>query len=277
LQGTPTVGPEEADATGLGIIYQPSYLPGFAISVDYYDIEVDGVIDFIGAQDVAVSCLVFGVTRYCDNLRYDETGALQFIDLEYENLNSLLSEGYDIETSYSFALDDFFANVPGDVTLRYMGTHYVENTTDDGVTATNIAGSNTGSTPDWVHRFTARYAVDAWTFNLTGRGHSDGVINNDYIECASNCPASVAPNFTINDNSVDGEFFFDAYISREIAMGGGNAEFYLSIKNLFDTDPVLYALPANQGSENRAAYLPVNRGLMDVLGRNFRLGMRYEF
>ncbi|MDA1373017.1 MAG: hypothetical protein O2971_20000 [Proteobacteria bacterium] len=221
--------------------------------------------------------LIFGVSRYCDNLRYGPTGALQFIDLEYENLTSLLSEGYDIEASYAFALDDFFPGVPGEIGLRYMGTNYVANTTDDGVTATNNAGSNTGSTPDWVHRFTARYSLDSWTFNLTGRGHSDGVISNNYIECATNCPVSVAPNFTINDNKIDGEFFFDAYVSKKFAMGGSNSEVFLSVKNLFDTDPVLYALPANQGSENRAAYLPTNRGLMDVLGRNIRLGMRYEF
>ncbi len=277
LQGTPTVGPEEADATGVGVIYQPSFLPGFAISVDYYDIDVDGVINFIGAQNVADACLIFKVQRYCDNLRYDSNGVLKYIDLEYENLNSLLSEGYDIETSYNFALDDLFSGAPGDVSLRYMGTHYVENTTDDGVTATNSAGSNTGSTPDWVHRFTARYLLDSWTFNLTGRGHSDGVIDNDYIECSSNCPASVAPNFTINDNSIDGEWFFDAYVSRQFTLGGGSAEVFVSVKNLFDTDPVLIATPSNQGSENRPAYLPVNRGLMDVLGRTYRLGMRYEF
>jgi outer membrane receptor protein involved in Fe transport len=278
LQGTPTVGPEEAEATGLGLVYQPSFVPGLALSVDYYDVEVDGVIDFIGAQDVADACLIFGVTRYCDNLRYDENGTLQYIDLEFENLNSLISEGYDVEASYSMAMADLFPSTSGDLTFRYMGTHYVENTEDDGVTQRNRAGDNTSSTPDWVHRFTVRYTLDTWMVNLTGRGHSDGVIDNRYIECASNCPAYSAPNYTINNNSVDGEFFYDLYVSKSFATTGSNeAEFFVSMKNIFDTDPVLYALPANQGSENRPAYLPVNRGLMDVYGRNFRMGVRYEF
>lgn len=278
LQGTPTVGPEEADATGVGVVFQPSFVPGLAISVDYYDVLVEGVIDFIGAQDVADACLIFGVERYCDNLRYDAAGALEYIDLEYENLNSLISEGYDIETSYTFALADLFGGGDGDVTLRYLGTHYIENTEDDGVTQRNRAGENISSTPDWVHRFTARYTLDSWTVNLTGRGHSDGVIDNRYIECASNCPASTAPYYTINDNSIDGEWFFDLYASKTFQMESiGEAQFFVSVKNMFDTDPVLYALPANQGSENRPAYLPVNRGLMDVYGRNLRVGMRYEF
>ncbi len=277
LQGTPTVGPEEADTTGIGVILQPRFLPGFALSVDYYDVEVDGVISFIGAQDVADACLIFGVTRYCDNLRYDANGVLQFIDLEYENLDSLISEGYDIETSYTFGLADVFAGGVGDVTLRYMGTNYVKNVTDDGVTAVDNAGRNTGSTPDWVHRLSARYTLDTWMFSLTGRGHSDGVVDNAYIECTSNCPVSVAPYFTINDNSIDGEWFFDAYVSKKLEFGDTDTELFLSVKNVFDTDPVLMPFPANQGSENRAAYIMTNRGLMDVWGRNFRMGMRMEF
>lgn len=277
LQGTPTVGPEEADTTGIGVIMQPRFFPGFALSVDYYDINVDGVISFIGAQDVADACLIFGVTRYCDNLRYDENGVLQFIDLEYENLNSLISEGFDIESSYSFAVADFLSGGVGDVTLRYMGTNYVKNITDDGVTAVDDAGRNTGNTPDWMHRLSARYTLDTWTFSLTGRGHSDGVVDNAYIECSSNCPVSVAPNFTINDNSIDGEWFFDLYAAKQFTMGDNETELFLSVKNVFDTDPVLMPFPSNQGSENRAAYIMTNRGLMDVWGRTFRMGMRMEF
>ncbi|MFT4814919.1 MAG: iron complex outermembrane receptor protein [Cyclobacteriaceae bacterium] len=277
LQGTPTVGPEEADAFGFGVVYQPSFLPGLALSVDYYDIEVDGVIGFLGAQDVADACLLQGRTEYCDNLRYDGAGVLQFIDLEYENLTSLISEGYDIEASYNFALGDLIGNAPGDISLRYLATNYVEDTTDDGVTTNNRAGENIGSTPDWVHRFTARYSLDTWSFNLTGRGHSDGLIDNDFIECSINCPVSGSVARTINENDIDGEWFFDLYAAKDFSFGDSEAQVFLSVKNMFDTDPVLYALPLSQGSENRPAYLPTNRNLMDVLGRTMRLGVRMEF
>ena len=271
LEGTPTVGPEEADAFGFGVVLQPSFLPGFATSIDYYDIEVDGVIGFLSAQEVADACLLFGQTNYCSQLRYDGAGALQFIDLKYENLTSLVSEGIDIEASYSFAMG------PGDLSLRFMTTHYISNATDDGVTVNEAAGENTGNTPDWVYRATARYNLNDWSFNLTARGHSDGVLDNDFIECASGCPVSTAPNFTINDNSVDGEWFFDAYVSKSVDWNMGEGELFLSVKNLFDTDPVIMAYPLNLGSENRAGYQPANRNLNDVLGRNIRLGMRYEF
>jgi len=277
LRGTPTVGPEVADAFGFGVVLQPGFLPGFAASIDYYDIEVDGVIGFLAAQDVADACLLFGQTNYCSQLRYDVAGVLQFIDLKYENLTSLISEGIDIEASYSFEMADLFGSVPGEMSLRFMTTNYLSNATDDGVTVRENAGENTSSTPDFVYRATARYTLNDWTVNLTARGHSDGVVDNRYIECASACPASTAANRTINDNSVDGEWYFDGYLSKAISFGGGEGEVFLSVKNLFDTDPMLVAFPENQGSENRAGYMQANRNLVDTMGRNYRMGVRYEF
>jgi len=46
---------------------------------------------------------------------------------------------------------------------------------------------------------------------------------------------------------------------------------------MFDTDPALVVNPSGQGSENRPAYLQTNRNLYDVMGRNYRLGLRFQF
>jgi iron complex outermembrane receptor protein len=88
---------------------------------------------------------------------------------------------------------------------------------------------------------------------------------------------TVVFNRTIDDNSIDGQWFFDAYASYALDIAGGNGELFLSAKNLLGTDPELVAFPLNQGSENRAGYQPANRNLSDVLGRNIRVGMRFEF
>ena len=88
---------------------------------------------------------------------------------------------------------------------------------------------------------------------------------------------STAANNTISDNGVDGEWFYDFYAAKDITLAGSTGEIFVSVKNLLDTDPVLIAFPRFQGSENRAGYMPANRNLMDTLGRNFRVGVRYEF
>ena len=115
-------------------------------------------------------------------------------------------------------------------------------------------------------------------FNLTARGVSEGTISNAYIECASNCPDSSAPYYTINDNTVASKVFLDAYASKAIAFGDtGEVELYFQVRNLLNSDPADVAYPAFQGSENRPGYLETNRGLYDVLGRTFKVGFRTEF
>ena len=181
------------------------------------------------------------------------------------------AEGYDFEVSYVRDVG------PGTMSLRLMATNYLEDATDNGTEVIDRAGENIRGTPDWLYRGTARYDWNDWTLNLTMRGHSDGVMDNDFIECApGTCPAWKSPNFTINENDVEGEFFYDAYLSKDINFFGGEGEVFTSIKNIFDTDPNLTAFPLWQGSENRPAYLPVNRYLMDWLGRSWRVGMRFE-
>src|SRR5690606_3782879 len=99
-------------------------------------------------------------------------------------------KGIDIEASYQVGLADIFDGGDGYLNFRAMATHYIDNIVDNRVTAIDQAGSNEGPTPDWKYRLLATYTLEPWTFNVTARGVSDGVISNSYIECSSNCPPS---------------------------------------------------------------------------------------
>jgi outer membrane receptor protein involved in Fe transport len=276
LQGNPNVKPEVADGWGAGVVFRPSFLPGFAASADYYDIKVNGVISFVTAQNVTDYCYINKVQKYCSNLAF-VGGVLNTINLYYDNLNSMMAQGLDLEASYRTELGDLYAPLRGDLTVRVQATHYIKNVVDDGVTAINQAGSNAGSTPDWNYRLSAFYKLDDWTFNVVARGVSDGVISNAYTQCTSNCPASVAPYYTINNNHVDGALYFDLSINRRFQVRESRAEAYVSIDNLFNKNPPLVANPANLGAENTVGQVQTNRSLYDVLGRQFRLGLRMEF
>ncbi|MET0338567.1 MAG: TonB-dependent receptor, partial [Caulobacter sp.] len=219
LQGNPQAKPEVADGYGVGVVISPRFLPGVQGSIDYYDIKVDGVISFVTAQQTADYCYIQNVQSYCGNLKF-VGGALSTIDLYYDNLNQMTAKGLDIEVSYRTDLADLASWAKGNLILRGMFTHYIENVTDDGVTAIDLAGSNTSSTPDWVYRLNATYQLDPWTFNVTARGVSSGVVSNAFTECTSACPASVAPFYTINDNSVDGAIYFDAQAAYDFELRG---------------------------------------------------------
>ena len=277
LQGNPSVQPEVADGYGVGVVVQPRFMPGFQASLDYYDIRVEGVISFVTAQQTADYCFLNKVQSYCSNLVYDSKGVLSTINLYYANLNKLIARGLDVEASYRANLEDIYAPLSGSLSLRAQATHYLENVTDDGVTHIDLAGANSGSTPDWIYRLTATYKVDDWSFTGTARGVSSGVVSNAYTECTSACPVSVSPYFTINDNHIDGATYFDLSASYSFKVNKADSEAYVSIRNLFNKDPVLTSNPNNLGAENTVGYLQTNRGLYDVLGRVFRVGLRMAF
>ncbi|MFN2288790.1 MAG: TonB-dependent receptor plug domain-containing protein [Chromatocurvus sp.] len=280
LRGGLGVGPEEADSFGVGVVIQPRFLPGFSAAIDFYDIEIEGVIGFLTAEQVSELCFFEGVENFCDRIQFADASRTDVtqINLFRENLSSLESRGIDLEASYRFDLADLSSDLPGTIQLRALATHYMRNIRDDGENAFDDAGRNTGDTPDWVYRLTAMYTLADWTVNATVRGVSSGVVDNAYIECQiGSCPESQAPFFTINDNKVDGASYLDLYVSKNLSLGRGEAEFFGQVRNLFDSDPELMPFPQFRGSENRPGYLPTNRNLYDVLGRTFRVGLRMTF
>ena len=277
LQGNAKVAPEEADTWGAGVLFRPRVAPGLSVSADYYQIEIDGVISFVAAQDVANYCYQFNVQRYCDQLNF-QGGVLQTIDLFYDNLNSMRAKGLDLEASYQKPLAELFDWAKGSLTLSALATHYLQNVTDDGVTAIDQAGSNVSNTPDWVYRLTASYALEHWTLFAAARGVSSGVISNAYTECTSNCPTLAAPYFTINDNHVAGATYLDISVTRGFNIASTvKTEAVLSVQNVFNTDPVLTANPANLGAENTPGYPQTNRNLYDTLGRIVHVGVRLNW
>src|SRR5690606_17210160 len=64
IGGNPNINPEEADTITVGAVYQPSYVPGLAVSVDYYDIKLNGAIAQLGVQRIVDDCFA-GSAQAC--------------------------------------------------------------------------------------------------------------------------------------------------------------------------------------------------------------------
>ncbi|MHB1207954.1 MAG: TonB-dependent receptor plug domain-containing protein, partial [Rhodospirillaceae bacterium] len=62
--GNPNLLPEKADTTGLGVVLQPQFFPGFSTSVDYWNIDLSGAISTISAQNIVDLCSQ-GATVFC--------------------------------------------------------------------------------------------------------------------------------------------------------------------------------------------------------------------
>jgi outer membrane receptor protein involved in Fe transport len=156
-----------------------------------------------------------------------------------------------------------------------MATRYIENYTNNGLeTPTDTVGQNSsGGTPKWLYRISASYSNDAITATLTGRGISAGVYDNSFIECVSSCPTSTVDHRTINDNHIDGAFYVDLALSYDFGIAGAETQMFFNVNNLFNRDPAIVA----SGPAGSAYATPAtNQSLYDLLGRTFRVGIRFK-
>lgn len=275
--GNPDLRPEVAKTYGAGLVFTPTFMPGLAMSIDYYKIDLDGSIDSLTAQTLTDQCYLQSITAACSAI--STTGgrgvvtpglAVTSIEIKPTNFVSLKTSGIDLEASYRGEVG------PGSLTLRALASHAIELKTDNGVTLqTDAAGQNTGSLPKWTYRFTAAYDLPSG-FGIQGvaRGVSGGVYNNNYIVCSDDCPLSTADNRTVNLNSIPGAFFFDLNASYNFEVANVNSQVFLSIRNITNKDPVLVA--NGPTGNNTPAYPQTNRTLYDVLGRVFRMGVRFR-
>ena len=54
--GNPALTPEKSDTYSYGIVFQPRWVPGLAVTVDYFDIQIDNVISTFGANNTWTAC-----------------------------------------------------------------------------------------------------------------------------------------------------------------------------------------------------------------------------
>jgi len=270
LSGNTGLLPETADSTGVGLVYQSSIINGFSAAVDYYNIEINGAIGSVGRQEVIDRCFR-GEQAFCDAIERNAAGNIVVVNIKPTNFVSQLVRGVDLEASYVFDLN----NVPGSFRIRALATHYLKDYQDTGsAPPTDNVGSNAGGPPDWRYNVSAMYSVQNFRLSLTGRGLSSGVYDTSNIQCLSACPNSSSFSRTISDNKLDSALYFDLSINYMLPQFfGAETEAYLVVQNLLDKDPAVFA----RGPGGNPSDPPSNPTFYDILGREFRLGMRIRF
>ncbi|MEN2789888.1 TonB-dependent receptor [Sphingomonas oligophenolica] len=268
--GNTALKPEVAHNTEVGVVLSgASWLPGFSASVDYYHIKVDGVISTLGAQQEVNLCYA-GVTTLCGAFNlYTPAGTTPYVNVQAFNLASIKTDGFDIEMGYRQRM------LGGTLSLRALATHVSHFITDPGIPGTiavDTAGANSGNTPHWKLLGTESFETDKFTFNLQQRWFSDGVYANTYVVCsAGTCPtgrsATDNANYpTIDNNTMKGAFYLDVGGSYKLTP---KFTAYFKIDNVFDKAP--------EPSPQTNTGVDVNAALYDLLGRFFRVGVRYNF
>jgi outer membrane receptor protein involved in Fe transport len=275
-QGNLGLKPEKADTLGLGVVVQPRFLTGFAASVDYFDIQIDDAIQSVAPALIVSQCFA-GNQAFCSMITRSSANVITGITIAPINLAKQINRGLDFEASYRRPAFD------GGLTMRVLATRYLKNVQDNGINvptdtvgknsadASIAAASGAGATslPKWRYIASIGYDRDAFGVNLTARGVSKGSYSPAYVECTSGCPASTADNQTIDNNRLKGAVYFDASFTYKLTQ---QFEGFVVVENLANTDPVQVAYGPNLGSSP----LTVNSTLYDVMGRTYRIGLRFK-
>jgi outer membrane receptor protein involved in Fe transport len=291
-EGNPLLKPEKAQTTEIGFVWQPDFIPGFQASIDYWRIGVKGAIQSLGLQNVEHLCFT-GFTLYCgqdaittangvnqnvdpNQGRAGTANELVSVHSKAFNAASYLTDGFDLEASYQFDMQDY--DVPGNFVLRSLITHVSKFISDTGIPGTQrnveLAGAvggggnsqtynqSGGNTLNWKLQETQSYQNDVWGFNLTERWYSGGVFTNrNTLVCApGTCPASTVQTPTINFNKVDAILYLDVGANWNVS---DKTQLYGKIDNIANTRP------PDVGGQN------ANNTLYDVVGRMFRVGVRF--
>ena len=269
--GNLALAPEKADTLTLGGVLQPRFVPGLSISVDWFRTKVKDAISQFYADDIAQRCNE-GIQSFCAAIVADPLRERDYyVTAQPFNFAQVKVRGIDYAVSYNLPMDRLFHNgSSSSLTLNGTATNYLENVVDNGISAAvDTVGQNSGQnsgTPDWIFRLSATFDTPSYSITAVGRGVSSGTYNNSYIVCSSNCPVSTAANPTIDSNHIKGTFYTDLNFTAKIKVGGADGQLFFNITNLFDNDPIL--LPETG--------LSANSTFSDLLGRAFRVGVRFK-
>ena len=110
--GNPNLDPETADTTTIGFVFNPTFLPRFALTVDYWDVEIENVIQAVSAQNIVDQCYdsttfpnaFCGLFTRNRDVTSPQFGGFNFLRQTQINFARIEADGWDFAANYSFDL-----------------------------------------------------------------------------------------------------------------------------------------------------------------------------
>ncbi|WP_439533594.1 TonB-dependent receptor plug domain-containing protein [Polymorphobacter sp.] len=266
-QGNLDLRPEKADTLTIGGVLQPGFMPGFALSVDYYKIKINDVITTLGAPVLTQGCFA-GNALFCESITFAADGTIDFVTNTRLNLASFNTSGVDAEFRYNFK-PSFMA---GDIRMRLLVT-YVDELTQVQQTGPQVRVgqmsefNRVNGMPRWSGNADIGYDTGVWAVNLQARYIGSGFYSTLLTE------GTGAAN-TVSNNKVPAYVYLTLGGHINVPFGDdGNVQFFGLINNLLDKDPAMVPAGAAGGIRESST----NASFYDVIGRYFRIGARLKF
>ncbi len=273
--GNPALVPEVGDTYTYGFVFQPDFLPGFNMSVDYFDISIDQLISTLGPLNILDSCYSNNNLAACNLIQRDAgTGALWLAagNVVNTNLNigGLQTSGVDFSANYSVDLTDWGMADYGSLGFSFAGTWLREYVTDTGLGGVNGQYDCVGyhsnqcapAQPEWRHRARVSWS-SPWNLEVAGTWRYYGE-----AEVAVLAGGTLNNGGTRIDRYFDAENYFDLSASWQVR---DTTNLRFGVNNVLDNDPPLTPSAGTGGNGNTYPQL------YDAMGRYVFFGLTQDF
>lgn len=266
--GNPNLEPEVADSFTAGVVITPSFLRGFQLTVDYFNIKLKKQIGTLGYDFILNSCLQTGQAQYCSLVNRGASGRLDrndgFVQVTQLNTGALKTSGIDVAFGYTQEIAS-----AGTLGLSLAGTWL------DKLISAPLSGGeldcagrygancqNIGSgvpAPEWRHKARATFTL-AQGPSISAAWRYFTRVRNDGAPGAGGNPAN---------RVIGAQSYFDLALTAPVA---DKFTFQLGVNNILDREPPINGLNLpviGNGNTFPQVY--------DALGRYMFAGVTLDF
>ena len=233
--GNVNLEPETAESFTFGVVYQPNWVDGLAITLDYWETEIDNAISTTGPQVILNNCANTGVD--CENIeRWGAgspagQGAIIFIYDLASNVGGVNADGFDLGVSYQLPQTDFgLFGVQFDA--AYVGTYDKILSTGDVIShAGEFKDNDDGNFPELKYTLGVNWTQGNWSANYTAR--FIGEVKETLTGWYNLDPVTFEP--TNERRTVDSQLVHD--IQASYNLSDYNTTLTLGVDNVTDEQP----------------------------------------
>ena len=262
-----SLSPEQGKSFDFGAVYDPRWIEGLSVNVDFWRIYLNNTITAIAAQTVANLCYADNNAPTCSFIHRTPDGQIQFIESPTVNLGRLDAKGVDVGFKYRVP-ETPIGNFSVGVETTYIAQY--DNATVPGnpnIPTTHVAGHYNkayGNYARWRGLGTVAWNLGNWDANW--RIHYVGPLsvgNEDPRQGASadgGFPAVEVRYGSQTEHSVNVGYNFDKI----------NTRLDIGVDNVFDKQPPLFY-------QNNVINANTDVNTYDTIGRFYwaRVGVKF--
>lgn len=277
---------EQAETWTVGVVFQPEAIPGFSVSIDYFNISVTEAISTPTVDDNISACFdnPSATNPFCTQEFISRSAFSGGLDgspnevlgliLQSSNLGTIKTDGIDLSARYSTDITDNIG-----LSLSFDGTWTNSNTFQATPTSVDrecvrFFSVNCGSLqPEFSfnQRTTLTFEED---FSLSLRWRFLSSFEQEPLDIEAQGEAFIGNSPLFGDvdfSEIPSESYFDLTGQWDVTE---NVVLTLTVQNLFDNDPTVVGADIGSTAFNSGNVFP---STFDALGRRYSASVKFRF